>query len=282
MQHLDFQNVIFLQLLSFTANQTEIFVGENVNFTDLSTNNPTSWVWIFEGGTPPTSTDQNPIVTYNTAGVYDVTLNVSNAAGADETIAVDYIIVSEEITGDLMITEIMQNPGSPIADENGEWFEVFNPTNNDINLNGWTIKDDGSDSSQIRSSLIVPAKGFVVLGRNSNQSVNGGYLCNYQYSNFQLGNGVDEIVLIAPDDSEIDRVVYDDGNNWPDPNGSSMIFTGMPSDDNNDHTKWTTASLRELSFIGTTGDNGSPGTNGTGQNLVTAVTDIELDIKSIS
>jgi len=47
-----------------------------------------------------------------------------------------------------------------------------------------------------------------------------------------------------------------------------MIFTGTATENNNDFTNWTTATLRELTFTGTSGDKGSPGTNGTGQNLV--------------
>ncbi len=78
----------------FTANTTNPSVGGNVNFTDTSTNTPTSWSWTFAGGTPSTSTDQNPTVTYNTVGTYDVTLTATNAAGSDGETKVGYITVS--------------------------------------------------------------------------------------------------------------------------------------------------------------------------------------------
>ena len=58
----------------FTADKTEIGLDETVQFTDKSGNNPTAWEWTFDGGTPSTSTDQNPVVTYNAAGSYDVQL----------------------------------------------------------------------------------------------------------------------------------------------------------------------------------------------------------------
>jgi PKD repeat protein len=80
---------------AFTANTTNITVGNNVTFTDQSTNNPTSWSWTFEGGTPATSTDRNPTVTYNTPGLFDVTLIASNAQGSDSEAKVDYINVTE-------------------------------------------------------------------------------------------------------------------------------------------------------------------------------------------
>ncbi|MBQ3991265.1 MAG: PKD domain-containing protein, partial [Bacteroidales bacterium] len=52
----------------FSASETYIMAENSVTFTDLSTNMPTSWSWTFEGGTPATSTEQNPTVTYNEAG----------------------------------------------------------------------------------------------------------------------------------------------------------------------------------------------------------------------
>lgn len=78
----------------FTSNVTEIKVGETVQFTDLSTNNPTNWLWFFEGGTPETSTEQNPLVEYNSLGVFDVSLTVSNEFGNEIKIVSEYITVN--------------------------------------------------------------------------------------------------------------------------------------------------------------------------------------------
>ena len=79
---------------AFTANTTTVTVGGSVSFTDQSTNSPTSWSWTFEGGTPSGSTSQNPTVTYNTAGTYDVTLTAANSAGSDDETRYDYITVN--------------------------------------------------------------------------------------------------------------------------------------------------------------------------------------------
>jgi PKD repeat protein len=81
---------------NFSASSTSISVGDNVVFTDLSSSGPTSWSWTFEGGTPGSSTAQNPTVTYNTAGTYDVTLFVANVAGSDTETKIDYIMVAEK------------------------------------------------------------------------------------------------------------------------------------------------------------------------------------------
>ncbi len=68
--------------VQFMANKTQIVIGDSVQFTDLSSNNPDSWSWIFQGASPSVSSDSMPVVYYNTPGFYDVSLTSSNRAGA--------------------------------------------------------------------------------------------------------------------------------------------------------------------------------------------------------
>lgn len=81
---------------AFSASATEVKEGASVTFTDASTNAPTSWSWTFEGGTPATSTEQNPIVSYAAAGTYEVALTATNEAGANTETKAGYIMVSIE------------------------------------------------------------------------------------------------------------------------------------------------------------------------------------------
>jgi PKD repeat protein len=85
-----------LPVADFVASSTDINVGDSVTFTDLTTENPTSWDWTFAGGTPGSSTAQNPTVTYNTAGTFTVTLTATNIVGSDTETKVNYITVSEK------------------------------------------------------------------------------------------------------------------------------------------------------------------------------------------
>jgi len=93
---------------NFQANTNSICVGNQIQFNDLTLNNPTSWQWTFSGGTPSTSTLQNPTVTYNTPGNYDVKLVVSNLYGLDSLILTNLIQVND-------LPNVTANSNSPIC-----------------------------------------------------------------------------------------------------------------------------------------------------------------------
>lgn len=78
----------------------EVCVTNSIYFMDISLNDATSWQWVFEGGDPATSTDENPTVIYNSVGNYDVTLIASNGTSTDTVTFTDYITVSLPGVGD--------------------------------------------------------------------------------------------------------------------------------------------------------------------------------------
>jgi PKD repeat protein len=79
----------------FTSDTRSIYVGDTINFSDLSTNNPTSWSWAFEGGTPPSSNEPSPSVKYDSAGTFIVTLTVSNTLGSSTETKTAYVNVAD-------------------------------------------------------------------------------------------------------------------------------------------------------------------------------------------
>lgn len=82
----------------FTSGATTICNGSSVQFTDQSVGSPETWNWTFEGGTPSSSTLQNPQVSYSTSGVYDVTLEVTLGTRSSIITATDYIHVQAPVT----------------------------------------------------------------------------------------------------------------------------------------------------------------------------------------
>ena len=77
----------------FVGGPTNICQGEVVNFNDTSSGVISTWDWNFPGGTPSSSTDQNPVITYNTAGIYDVILTVGNGTEIDSETKTGFVTV---------------------------------------------------------------------------------------------------------------------------------------------------------------------------------------------
>ena len=96
---------------NFMANTTSTSEGGTIDFTDLSTNSPTSWTWSISpitgvttvGGT--TANSQNPQVQFANIGTYTITLTASNGEGTGNTeTKTNYITVSEISTDIIMHT----------------------------------------------------------------------------------------------------------------------------------------------------------------------------------
>ncbi|MCS7072864.1 MAG: M43 family zinc metalloprotease [Bacteroidia bacterium] len=117
----------------FTANNRFPCVGTPVQFEDYSTGQPHAWNWSFPGGTPSSSTDQNPVVTYSAPGNYAVTLTVTNQAGTS---------APRTINAFIRVTDGAINPIS--ATNNG--LETFNSTT--FPPTGWRLDNPDSANSQ--------------------------------------------------------------------------------------------------------------------------------------
>ncbi|MGB0998984.1 MAG: PKD domain-containing protein [Flavobacteriales bacterium] len=92
-----------LPIAKFAANDSTICYGESIQFSDSSEQSPTSYLWTFENGTPATSSDADPLVTYTTAGEFDVQLIVSNSNGSDTLLAEQLITVFDTLMYSLSV-----------------------------------------------------------------------------------------------------------------------------------------------------------------------------------
>lgn len=121
------------------------------------------------------------------------------------------VLAASVAPGDLIISEVMANPDS-VSDTAGEWFELHNLTGSSLDINGLTLSDNDSNLHVIDSggSLIIDPFGYIVLGRNGDSGINGGYRADYVYDNFVLANSEDEII-ISSSGIEIVRLEYGAG-----------------------------------------------------------------------
>lgn len=89
-------------IVNFTVSSNSPCSGTGVNFTDISSGNPTAWTWSFPGGTPSVSNVQNPVnIRYDTPGIYDVSLSVSNGITTGTKIKTGFINVKSSPVANL-------------------------------------------------------------------------------------------------------------------------------------------------------------------------------------
>jgi hypothetical protein len=110
----------------------------------------------------------------------------------------------------IIITEFLPNPS---GDENkDEFIELYNDENKEVDLSGWTLKDDGSKKGYlIKTDLVIKSKKYIVIYRKD--------------FDFALNNSGDEnIFLIDPKNTIVDSAKYNgckenvsynfDGKKW--------------------------------------------------------------------
>ena len=154
----------------------------------------------------------------------------------------------------IVVTEVMVNP-SAVSDTYGEWFEIYNNDTISIDLAGWRIADSEDDLHEIQTVSIefyINPGDYLVLGRNVDNTVNGGYTADYGYSSFQLSNiEDDEIFLVDNENRIVDEIEYN--SSFPYSSGASMYLRNIDYDNNVD-TSWAMSDM-EYGL----GDLGTPG-----------------------
>lgn len=130
----------------FTASETTIKENVSINFQDNSTGTPTSWRWTFEGGKPSSSTEQNPTVTYENAGNYEVTLEASNAGNSDIVTKSGFISVYSLIKAEFSVEEDTVVAGSVVQFQDKS---IGGPTSWEWSFEGGTPESSAKQNPSI-------------------------------------------------------------------------------------------------------------------------------------
>lgn len=123
----------------FSADRTSVCAGTQIQFTDETYNASTGWEWTFDGGSPATSSSQNPLVTYNTPGTYTVTLTATDGI-TDDTETKTALI---HVTPDALDLPMVEGFESYASLNNIEEWIVVNPVGN-----GFQLANVGLNSSK--------------------------------------------------------------------------------------------------------------------------------------
>ena len=110
-----------------------------VTFTDESTGEMSSWSWDFGDGN--SSTEQNPVHTYNNEGTYTVELTVSGPGGSDTETKTDYITVT-------VSAPVAEFSGTPTSGEKPLEVTFTDESTGEISSWSWDFGDGNSSTEQ--------------------------------------------------------------------------------------------------------------------------------------
>jgi len=137
----------------FSGSPTSGTAPLTVNFTDQSTNSPTSWSWDF--GDSGTSTAQNPSHEYTSAGDYTVSLTASNAVGSDTATKTDYISVT-------VPAPVADFTGSPTSGTAPLTVDFTDQSTNSPTSWSWDFGDSSTSTAQNPSHEYTAAGTYTV------------------------------------------------------------------------------------------------------------------------
>jgi PKD repeat protein len=164
----------YAPVASFNSTNSSICENSGINYTSTSSNTPNDYMWTFQGGTPASSTAQNPSVQYATSGSYDVQLLVSNDSGSDTYNSTAYVTV-ENCAGltevNTFLLSVYPNPAkNVITVESSQAIEALTL----IDINGKRIAIDMKNiSNQFNPTINLPelSNGVYTLQVETNAGV---------------------------------------------------------------------------------------------------------------
>lgn len=163
------RNLELKPVANFTADYKTGSAPLVVQFVDLSMNTPTSWTWNFQGGNPSVSHLQNPLVTFNAAGTYRVSLTASNESGDNTITRNGYIVVSGTTGTGNPVEAIISFYPNPVKDV----LTITGPDNAKVviyNLEGRVLKSLADetliDVSDLKPGLYILE---IVTGKDSHR-----------------------------------------------------------------------------------------------------------------
>jgi len=132
-QFLQFFDLLRPLTANFTAGNTQISSGESVQFSNTSIGNPVSFDWSFEGGTPATSNQENPIITYNLPGTFDVLLSISDGVNNTSLTRIDFITVNNTgLAQNIQVQQGWSGVSAYLMPENADLNVIFQQNIDDV------------------------------------------------------------------------------------------------------------------------------------------------------
>lgn len=153
-----------------------------------------------------------------------------------------------------VISEIMY--AAPQDNDCGDWIEIFNPNNEDLDISGWSITDSREkDALVFPEETVIKAKESIVLIEDQDAFFNTYGTIDidfYSPLSFGMSRQGDSLLLINPDGAIMDSLFYGVGGDWPDANRNGKSIELI---------NWNLDNSLGVNWITSFDSMGSPGAN---------------------
>ena len=145
----------------------------------------------------------------------------------------------------ILINEIHYNPLG--VSENSEFIELWNNSNQSIDISGWTVSDGVNYS--FPAATFIPANEFVVITHNPVMFITEHPTVKFVYGPFEadtkLSNGGERIALSDSEGTVINETTYSDSYPWPETadGGGASLELKHPAMDLNESYSWSASFL---------------------------------------
>jgi len=179
----------FSPVANFSLSKTLLVQGDSIQFTDLSTSNPTHWRWEIHGPNPLThiDTQQHPLIRFTHVGRYDVRLLAGNSGGTDDTLLTNAFTVSfyQSPVANFSVSDTLVCKGSTV-----HFYDQSSNTDPSITSYHWTV----AAMNSTLLSLVGSSQHFSVTFNDT-----GTYRVTYRVINPLSGTGlaIDQITRQA-------------------------------------------------------------------------------------
>ncbi|MBM4397360.1 MAG: lamin tail domain-containing protein [Deltaproteobacteria bacterium] len=132
-------------------------------------------------------------------------------------------LTESHVAGSVIVSEIMYDPILPVT--SGEYVELYNTTDDPIDVAGWTLGDGGTHVVKIApkaGALLIRGKGYVVLARNGDPDLNGGFEADFVYKS---SLGLDDMaakLILTWNGNAIDQVLFGTSHGFPEAKDRSL------------------------------------------------------------
>ncbi len=231
-------NPLELDFNEFGVKFTGLFAGIGSRFTGLFSGDSTSEEAETLDESSAETTSTTSVVTTSTSTT-PVTTTPPATTTPQTTTSVSTTTTTVPELDHVVFSEVYYDAeGGPEE----EWFELYNPTDDSIDLSGLTIKDN-SGSYEIPEGTVIDDNEFLVMAKNETAFENlYGYLPDLNYSGLSLADLGDYLIL-KNGSEEIDMVAWEEGDRvYPEWNieadEGESIRRDPPDRDTNTENDW--------------------------------------------